>query len=138
MNVIAETDRKTAHLQGELGCAIEILEVKRADKNFYHAKCLLQADWLSSCVAFEITKDRASEFISELNTLLEFGAGQVNLINEDGNLHLNFEVTKLGQVIIKCIVSKNMLDDSQVKLEVHSETISLTNFSKAFEGLFSR
>ena len=137
MNILAATDKKTAHLQGELGCAIEILEVKPVDKNFYRAKCLLQADWLSSCVAFEITKDRVYEFISELNTLLVFGAGQVNLINEDGNLHLNFEVTKLGQVFIRCIVSKNMVDDSQVKLEVHSETISLTKFSKAFESLFS-
>ena len=72
---------------------ISLLEkIIKKDDAFWQAKALVESDWFQCEVNFECSIERAIEFSDFLKTLLQNGGGEVNFINEDGNVDLNINL----------------------------------------------
>jgi len=136
MNLCVDSENK-ACISGESDSAIKLGNVVYVDKLFCKALVSVQSDWFTAHIPFEISLERVYEFIDTLNLLLSSDQGDANFINEDGNIDLDFELTKLGNVEIRCILSKGMVDESQIRFEFSSDRISLEKFSTGLKQLFN-
>lgn len=109
--------------------------IKKTD-TFWQAHALIESDWFRCEIDFECSIDRAIEFNNSLRELIQNGEGEVNFINEDGNIDLNINLNTKGQVKIDGCACKNMLDKSLVKFDLESERNELEKFFKNFEAHF--
>ena len=120
--------KRTLHITGENNSSL-ILDILNNDSEYMKAELALKADWLNATINIEVSIERIKEFAIQLGKALNNRDGSVTLINEEGNMDLTLELETAGKVIVRGILSKNMIEDNQAIFSFESDYHSLTNLN---------